>query len=373
MNSQDELRKLVFSSGDRHQLSNFFDVVNSMNDNGLLDEGDYSLLRTGIMAKYIFDIKYAARRPMLPYELGDKLNYLTIIQDNQTLESCFLNDKIIQNLGELPSYHESNYWLNSLGSMPIEVRNKIGQKLIEMGYEEVAQKHFGQGVKKETYENLLADLDKKENYDDLLKDLDTTTSRDLTQEMHALACKTTYSDTDIEFVRGMLKSESEIKSMILSSGDRHQFSNFLYAVNGMMKQGILNEDDLQVIRSGNLANYILHLKEFAGRPLQPFEIGDKLNYLTLLNDTETLNAWFLNEDIINNIGEQSKSSECNYWLQSIGSMPIETRTKLAQELIKHGYSEQAMEMLEKINKDLEFQREWEKEKAQSQSSTLKVA
>lgn len=167
--------------------------------------------------------------------------------------------------------------------------------------------------------------------------------------------------------KALIQDEQFLINLISGTNDRHILGTLLDLVNKGIRSGEILPEDLALIRTGFLTDVILNLPNTVkqhDRNLFPFEIGDKLNYISSIEDIETLNASYANPNLISNMTEYPHS-EINFWIESgtIYSLPTETQTKVATEFIMSGNVEKGTEILNMILATLERNRRYEEEVA----------
>ena len=174
----------------------------------------------------------------------------------------------------------------------------------------------------------------------------------------------------------LIQDEQFLTNLISGTNDRHMMGALFDLVNDGIRSGEILPEDLALIRTGFLTDVVLNLPNAAkqqGRNLFPFEVGDKLNYISSIEDIETLNASYANPNLIDNMTKYPYSREINYWIESgtIYSLPVETQTKVATEFIKAGNIEKGTEILNIISSSLERKRQSEeKERLEQMGRTM---
>lgn len=166
-------------------------------------------------------------------------------------------------------------------------------------------------------------------------------------------------------IREILNNKELLLEILTYFGDRHLIGQFYDMLNDAIEQGEVLPEDLAYLRSGWLGNCIVNLNDYVnnvGRNLYPFEIGDKLNYTTLVRDTETQIATFTNKRVIEAIAGITPDKQLSYCEQSLGYLTPEAQLRVIQEIMKVGNIEKAMYMLNELTKKLESARKYEEEK-----------
>ena len=163
-------------------------------------------------------------------------------------------------------------------------------------------------------------------------------------------------------VRDLINNQDFLVNLLSSEYDRHMIGTLMDMVNEKIDSGELEPEHLNLLRSGFLVERILELPELAsnkGRNMFPFEIGDKLNYLSSIHDVDTIVATYTNKNLIGEINRSGNSQELTFWISSgtLATLPPEVQTAVAQEFIKSGNIELGLKVLEKLNSSLARARE----------------
>lgn len=167
-------------------------------------------------------------------------------------------------------------------------------------------------------------------------------------------------------VREILHNPTLLSQIVNYNGDRHLIATFIYEVNDRLRDGMITEEDLVMFRNGYVGNLIMELPftvKRKGRELYNFELGDKLNYLTLINDIESLNMSFLKPELIEAIVKNT-STELTYWFDQVYRFSIETQVKLANQLLVKGGVEPAKKILGRLSETMARHRK-QQEKGQT--------
>lgn len=147
---------------------------------------------------------------------------------------------------------------------------------------------------------------------------------------------------------------------LIASEDRHDFSNFLYDVDKAKRDGLLSDDDFILFRNGFVVNAIVSLKDaknVIGRNLQTAELLDKVNYLSLVPDFESLNVSYTNDDIINGLCNDDRDFSWWFTCGTMSCLPVEVRNNIAIKLLERGRVDKAKYVLDSIARTLKFERE----------------
>lgn len=146
---------------------------------------------------------------------------------------------------------------------------------------------------------------------------------------------------------------------LIASEDRHDFSNFLYDVERAKRYGLIDDDDFVLFRNGFVVNSVVALKDsknVIGRKLLPAELLDKVNYLSLIPDFESLNVCYTNKTIIDGLCNDDRDFSWWFTCGTMHCLPVEVRNNIAIKLLENGKIEKALYVLESMSKSLEFDR-----------------
>jgi len=145
----DTLNRIIAYEGDRHLLCALFDRINEAKQEGLLIDSDLDYLRSGqLMDKIInLDIIAAqyAKRQLDPSERLDKINYVSLINDEQVLAASYTHPAIIDALCGEAHYDKNPHdlvWFKSCGTfanLSPAVKSTIVAAVLEKGNIDVAK------------------------------------------------------------------------------------------------------------------------------------------------------------------------------------------------------------------------------------------
>lgn len=147
---------------------------------------------------------------------------------------------------------------------------------------------------------------------------------------------------------------------LIASEDRHDFSNFLYDVDNAKRDGLLKDDDFALFRNGFVVNAVVSLKDaksVIGRELQTAELLDKVNYLSIIPDFESLNVSFTNDSIIEGLCNGDRDFSWWFTCGTMSSLLVEVKNNIAIKLLEKGQLDKAKYVLDSIARTLEFERE----------------
>lgn len=165
-------------------------------------------------------------------------------------------------------------------------------------------------------------------------------------------------------IKDIVTSEEKLMKILTYNGDRHLIAFFYEMLNKSIEYGEVKPEDLWLIRSGWLAKATIHLKDnLVGRDLYSFEVGDKINYASLLKDTESQIAIFTQPEIVGAFAGTipDPTHELRYCGSSFYSWNTETQVKFVEEILKQGNREVALDYLSLMTKRLERDRKYEEE------------
>ena len=145
---------------------------------------------------------------------------------------------------------------------------------------------------------------------------------------------------------------------IITSDDRHDLSNFLYDVQRALNNGTLQPkwDTFRLFKNGYVLDCILGLKELEkeGRKIQQGEILDKINYLSLLPDIQSLTNIYTDSRIIASVVDNT-SQEYQKYGENIAfwfdcgtgwNLPFETKRQIAKKLSEVGAENKAIYIID---------------------------
>lgn len=161
-------------------------------------------------------------------------------------------------------------------------------------------------------------------------------------------------------IKEIVNSQELLLEILTYSGDRHLIGQFYDMLNEAINNHEVLPEDLHYLRNGWLGNCIINLSEVvekSGRKIYPFEMGDKLNYSTQINDIETQIATFTNPKVIETFAEINPNREIKYVEQSLSYLSVDARLRIIEEIIKVGNITKAISMLNELNKELAYLRE----------------
>lgn len=164
----------------------------------------------------------------------------------------------------------------------------------------------------------------------------------------------------------ILNSKPALKQIILSK-DRHDLSNFLYSVQEALRSGYITEEDFRLFRNGFAIDCVLNLTDDLKeqkRELQTAELLDKINYLSLVPDTESLNTTYTHPQIIEGVSRDDHDLAWWYKSGTFNTLPVETKVKIGIKLLELGNISKAKEVMQSINHELEYTRNNEKKGTQ---------
>lgn len=169
-------------------------------------------------------------------------------------------------------------------------------------------------------------------------------------------------------VKEILNSKELLLQIITYHGDRHLINQFYDMLNEEIERGTITPEDMEILRSPWFSSCLVDLEVYlaaSGRNAYNFEKADKLNYSTLIKDTETQISIFTNKRIINALAEIEPNQELTYFEQSIGYLSFETQIKIANEVIKAGNIEKGTKILEDAIYRIEYMRKYEEKERSS--------
>ena len=174
-------------------------------------------------------------------------------------------------------------------------------------------------------------------------------------------------------LKDVINNKEALLSILTSDVDRHILCALFEKINKMVAIGKLDQSDLTLLRSGWLVEQLINLESLVnqrGRELFPFEIGDKLNYVSLLRDIPSLNATYANPILVEAINDNKNSnirSQLLFWTGS--GLPLETKLRVAQTFLQAGNTKYVMQILSETTDALQVSREREERYKERQTRT----
>ena len=99
--------------------------------------------------------------------------------------------------------------------------------------------------------------------------------------------------------------------------------------------------------------------------MQTAELLDKVNYLSIIPDFESLNVAYTNDTIIN--GLCNGDDDFSWWFTcgTMSTLPVEIRNNIAMKLLGRGETEKTMYVLQSIERTMKSEREYSESKKNS--------
>ena len=156
-------------------------------------------------------------------------------------------------------------------------------------------------------------------------------------------------------IRDVLRNETRLKQIIAYPGDRHLLCAFADVVNESIIKGELSKYDLELLRSGKFMDMIVNLEqtinEVYPREMYTAELLDKINYVSLIQDSQTLAASYTHPTIIDALcgkADYVKNKEQLVWWRDCGtftSLPSKVQSLITFKVIQNGNLEAAKDLL----------------------------
>ena len=86
---------------------------------------------------------------------------------------------------------------------------------------------------------------------------------------------------------------------------------------------------------------------------------DKVNYLSLVPDFESLNVAYTNDTIINGLCNNDRDFSWWFTCGTMSSLPIEVRNNIAMKLLSKGEAEKVMYVLKSIDRTMKINKEYD--------------
>lgn len=154
-------------------------------------------------------------------------------------------------------------------------------------------------------------------------------------------------------IKNIVNNLDVIRNIIAYDGDRHYLCAFIDEINEALEAKIISGDDLHYFRSGEFADAIVHLKETIDEvnphELQTAERLDKINYISLLEDAQSLAVSYTHPEIIDALCGESMDPSANdlvWWSNSgtFSSLPGNVQIIIVNEVLKRGNLEAAQKL-----------------------------
>lgn len=163
-------------------------------------------------------------------------------------------------------------------------------------------------------------------------------------------------------INEVIRDADKIKAILAFNGDRHLICALFEAVTDGLERGQISDDDMRFFRSGELMDWIVNLgdtvNQFGPRELFSAERLDKINYVSMVRDSETLAACYTHPvliDAICGLGEQNYDTRDLLWWTNCGtlnSFPSDVKVVIAAEVLKKGGTQFAQSLLGECYGDL---------------------
>ena len=164
-------------------------------------------------------------------------------------------------------------------------------------------------------------------------------------------------------IKEVVNNPDMIKAIIAYDGDRHYLCAFIDSVNAALKDGTITEEDLHYFQSGKFMDAIVHLNqtiaEVDPHELQTAERLDKVNYVSLLEDSKTLAVSYTHPEIIaalcGDLTWDENPDELVWWSKSgtFASLPSNVQMVILNELLKRGKADVARSLVSQATYGLE--------------------
>ena len=144
------LRMIVGHSADRHLLCALFDRVNLAYSSGRITANDLSYFRSGNLMDDVINLPKTIKaygddpnRPIYPGEILDKVNYVSLLEDEASLAACYTHPSIISALADedVPHKRDLTFWANGgvYTNLPSKVQILIAYAVLNLGNVERAK------------------------------------------------------------------------------------------------------------------------------------------------------------------------------------------------------------------------------------------
>jgi len=163
-------------------------------------------------------------------------------------------------------------------------------------------------------------------------------------------------------IKDIMNNEYFLYAIIAYHGDSRLLYALFNKVNEGLKNGVLTNEDLEFFRSGKLINAIVNLNEtteiYGNRKPFTSERLEKINYISLIQDEETLSVSYTHPRIIDAIcGDthyDNKYYELIYFIECgiYDKLPKETQKIIVSKVLKKGNIEEARKLSQNLDKNI---------------------
>ena len=156
-------------------------------------------------------------------------------------------------------------------------------------------------------------------------------------------------------IRNVANNVDIIRAILTSNMDRHLICALIDKINAAVEAKQLSYDELPYFRSGQLADDIIKLRELIpiygnvpSRGLFPSEILDKLNYMSIISDPQTLSANYTHPTIIGALAgkEMNPGHELTWWSTcgTFSTMDPKVQQRIILSVMQEGDFETAQKL-----------------------------
>ncbi|MCH5166986.1 MAG: hypothetical protein J1F35_03750 [Erysipelotrichales bacterium] len=352
----DLVKSIIAYNGDRHFFAAFIELVNEAIAKDEIWADDLDVFKTGEVADAIVNMKETARvyghRNVYPSEVSDKLNYLSQIKDANSFAASFTHPQILQAFAGNGRTDLTSWTTNS--EIPVEgfatlISELLGQGSIDSAKEYLSNiSHYTREYVTKNQRNGFS-LEHSQNVRVL-----TNGTRHPNEYLGASGEDYYEMKERIKSfgpMKEILNNHDLVKSIIAYNGDRHFFSAFIDLVNEALAKHEIWSDDLDVFKSGEVADAIVNIKatavKYGNRNAYPSELSDKLNYLSQIKDGDSFAASFTHPEILAAmIG--NGSSQLKDWSRNSHKPSASGFAAIVYEMLEAGAIEAAKDYVDKM-------------------------
>lgn len=159
-------------------------------------------------------------------------------------------------------------------------------------------------------------------------------------------------------IKEIINNEYFLYAIISYNGDRRLLYVLFNKINKALKDNSINEEDLAFFRSGKLIDAIINLHStteyYAGRKPYTSERLDKINYISILEDEETLSVSYTHPRIIDAICGDTHFDNKSYELIDFIECGIYDKlpTTIKQKILLEIQKRNNLEIVEKLSSNL---------------------
>lgn len=153
----------------------------------------------------------------------------------------------------------------------------------------------------------------------------------------------------------VMRREDAVYSM-LKSDDKRPIKNLLAGVRNAQDQGVnFYPQDFAVFRDPKFPETVVALDQINPN-INRYEKGEILKYMSIFPDTDSLNIWFSNRKLMEDMSKDENSLFTLFMTESVYNLPVEVRSRMVTSLIEIGDTQKAALVSKTISETTERER-----------------